>query len=601
MNVDKFTLIRERQENVPYTAQTYRLAKREIDHAIMKDNIYALNEFFKDNPNFSLNLTLNYDSPPIHMAARQSTSVFLGRLIHHFKDEITPDLLGVNNFEEDSALSSASIVNKADNVSVLLYHGAKIDEPSRRTGFTPLIWAASNNCLEVVKLLCENGASLDIACANGFTALQHAVAQGYDDIVATLITEKKNTGTLVSLKDEIFIAVSRSQASVLKTLLENDPHAEVNINLKNKTTGITPLMSIASANDSLLLAEILLESGANPTITNWQGDTALMLAASVNNVPLLKLLASKAGVDIDARSHTYPELLGEEGHDISSAIVASESKHGQLLPDETALMVAARLGHLGAVRLLLELNADVQACNAQGLSVLMLAVHFGTSVVIQELIAHGAKIDFKTESGLNMLSIAVCRGEVGVLEVLLAENIDVNQRLDSVGTTAMLLAVKLNKPEIISVLARAGADIEAFDDAGHTPLARAAYYDHLHCLAALLALNANVDGSSRFNVSPLMLAILNDNLNSIKALINAGADIEATDDNKKTVLMAAAEHGNKNVVSYLIGSHVSITPTDLSGKTAKAYAELVGASDVVAVLEEHGDNTPPYKRIRLQN
>jgi ankyrin repeat protein len=64
-------------------------------------------------------------------------------------------------------------------------------------------------------------------------------------------------------------------------------------------------------------------------------------------------------------------------------------------------------------------------------------------------------------------------GNVARLRALLADHLDIDAR-DARGRTALMLAVRRDQKEAVSVLLAAGADPNAADAAGTTPLAAAA-------------------------------------------------------------------------------------------------------------------------------
>ena len=66
----------------------------------------------------------------------------------------------------------------------------------------------------------------------------------------------------------------------------------------------------------------------------------------------------------------------------------------------TPLHAAASSGQVSVVKLLLELNADVDAINCYGNTPLHVACHNGQDVVVSELLGYGACIDSVNNMGL---------------------------------------------------------------------------------------------------------------------------------------------------------------------------------------------------------
>lgn len=99
-----------------------------------------------------------------------------------------------------------------------------------REGYTPLGYAARAGCLEVVKLLVEAGASVDIAEAQGgWTPLLQAADQRHADVVRYLLDHGANPNTKTRLgKTPLSVALAGSpfnygpkgdRAATLKVLL----------------------------------------------------------------------------------------------------------------------------------------------------------------------------------------------------------------------------------------------------------------------------------------------------------------------------------------------------------------------------------------------
>ena len=66
----------------------------------------------------------------------------------------------------------------------------------------------------------------------------------------------------------------------------------------------------------------------------------------------------------------------------------------------TPLHAAASSGQVSVVKLLLELNVDVDAVNCYGNTALHVACHNGQDVVVTELLGYGAQIDAVNNMGL---------------------------------------------------------------------------------------------------------------------------------------------------------------------------------------------------------
>lgn len=117
-------------------------------------------------------------------------------------------------------------------------------------GYTPLILAAYNGQLEMVKALIKNGADLDQSFTQG-TAIHGAAFKGHLEVVKLLV----KSGAKLDVPD------------------------------KNQTT---PLM-YATLFKHTEVAKYLYENGADPLHQDITGNSALSYAESLNNAELLTL------------------------------------------------------------------------------------------------------------------------------------------------------------------------------------------------------------------------------------------------------------------------------------------------------------------------
>jgi hypothetical protein len=138
-------------------------------------------------------------------------------------------------------------------------------------------------------------------------------------------------------------------------------------------------------------------------------------------------------VEQTADGELVARLLAEPGVDPNAAASVSDG-HGDVDP-YTPLTRAAELGHLEALRLLLEAGADPSLADGDGITPLMVAAAHGQLEVVRLLLARGAAVD------------AVDPGD---------------------GGTAFHLACFNNQPDCVEELARAGCDVGLKDKNGHT-------------------------------------------------------------------------------------------------------------------------------------
>lgn len=208
-----------------------------------------------------------------------------------------------------SALMMATLEGTADQIAILLNHGAKVNDTTR-DGITAL-WLAIPE-IEKMTLLLDHGADINHKI-NGYgilaklatmpgqiTVFRYLISKGADPMTScadnTLLCNAASTGDTTLLgfllglglkpndttsfgEVPINAAFTHRTPATLKMLVEHG----ANINFQNMheqtlplLVGFAPLMNAALTNDRESFF-YLLESGADPNLRNKSGYTALML------------------------------------------------------------------------------------------------------------------------------------------------------------------------------------------------------------------------------------------------------------------------------------------------------------------------------------
>lgn len=217
------------------------------------------------------------------------------------------------NAKGDTALSVASEQGHAKIVAMLLEKGLDPDEGQQRIPSftaravmgvkaqernTPLSKAVQGGHLEAAKVLLENGADPNVRGFAGKTALFWAVERGYAPLANLLLEHKadpniSNTAGLTPLME----AAKDGRTDLVRDLLahqadlnarEGDDGLPGTLDV-SAGTGMTPLMLATVGNHSAVV-NILLQAGADVTLRNRGGQTALDIARKSGNTDIIGLL-----------------------------------------------------------------------------------------------------------------------------------------------------------------------------------------------------------------------------------------------------------------------------------------------------------------------
>jgi ankyrin repeat protein len=218
-----------------------------------------------------------------------------------------------------------------------------------------------------------------------------------------------------------------------------------------------------------------------------QGQTALMLAAAFGSVEAVRTLialgadARAAGnggltpLHLAADNATKTRLLLEAGADVNVASALGRTP-----------LIAAASVNAGAdvVRLLLDKGADIHAADSVGVTPLIGAANVDNRAAADLLLARGADPHAQARTGQpsNALMGAAVNGNLPLVRALLARKVDVAAvSADRTGTvkngpvrygtvTALHVAVTGGNADVVEVLLKSGAPVNAADVRGMTPL-----------------------------------------------------------------------------------------------------------------------------------
>lgn len=176
-------------------------------------------------------------------------------------------------FNEKSFLSAAA-ANDVIAVNGFLAAGISPNVKDEGSGATALISAASHGNPEIVHALLQGGADVNAKDNAGYTAILRAIQNKYDEIADALLARPSLDLDAQGLSGPTVLMsyVWRGQENTVKQLLERG--ANPNLSDEDGDTALHGAVQRGNVN----ILRMLLGAGANPNAKNKLGGTALMWA-----------------------------------------------------------------------------------------------------------------------------------------------------------------------------------------------------------------------------------------------------------------------------------------------------------------------------------
>ena len=253
-----------------------------------------------------------------------------------------------------------------------------------RGGATPLLFTARVGDDESARLLLKAGADPNDSQPDGVSALVLAAHSGNGHVAALLLEHGADPNAFGSGYTALHAAILRSDLNLVKALLARGANPNLRMtkgtpmrrdttdwNLPATLVGASPYLLAAKFLESDIMA-VLVAGGADPRLTMPNGATALMLAAGMGS----SKTASRRGIETIDFGKVEPESRVRDA--VAAAVAVSGDLNAASQTGDTALHVAAALGHDTVVQFLVDRGASVSVKNTRGFTPLVAAM-FGST------------------------------------------------------------------------------------------------------------------------------------------------------------------------------------------------------------------------------
>jgi ankyrin repeat protein len=284
---------------------------------------------------------------------------------------------------------------------------------------------------------------------------------------------------------------------------------------------------------------------------------------------------------------------------LDTSLVACGFQTSIVAGTDTALSLAASLGHAGVVKHMLSKGVPADAHDsAKGRTPLIQSMLIGRLDIAKALLAAGADPNLAVESGETPLLVAVRRGDrEGVTAILNHPRFKVCSTLSGgsseapihVGDSPLLAAAESGAPDLTRQLLAAGFHgreqrLETGGGGLSTPLMLASRARAVSVVRDLLSststARATLDIADAAGFTPLVAAAHMGFDDVVDVLLSASANVNVMAPNGWSALRAAVESGRPGVVwRVLEATDVAVNAADSDGRTP------------LFIASEHGDIT----------
>jgi uncharacterized protein len=399
--------------------------------AIHYDEVPLIDRLLKEHAN--VRAVNDYGASPMSEAAQFGDTAVIAELLHAGADVESP------NADGQTALMIIARTSNLEAARLLIHHGANVNAREQWRGQTALHWAAARSQPAMVKLLLHYHADPNVR--SDFDTFQRQVT-------AEPRVQARPTGGFTPL----IYAARQGCLECAQALVAGG--ADPNL---TDPDGETPLL-IATENFHFDLAAYLLKKGADPNRWDFWGRTPLYAAVDLNTLPyggrpdhisldtttnleMIRLLLA-AGANPNAQLKLFPPYR---------SLGADRGGDSMLTTGATPLLRAARAGDTAAIRLLLAHGADTSLPNRYGATPLMAAAGIGATGV-------DTRGKYKTQ-----------KEAIASIELLAAAGAQINAA-DGRGDTALHGAASWGWNDVVRCLVSHHADLNARDARGMTPI-----------------------------------------------------------------------------------------------------------------------------------
>ena len=336
----------------------------------------------------------------------------------------------------------------------------------------------------------------------------------------------------------------------------------------------------------LLQMQFLSHISLDVDHTNEQGQTPLMIASENGHVNIVKLLLSeKANVNKQDNTGQTAVMLAKTIEIYQTLVQANADTTIVTHIGLTPLYISCLLGNHEVAEHLLKHDTTT---HPDGFTLLMAASLGGNHRIVQYLLEKEHDPNLQTHDGWTPLMIASQEGHIKIVELLLQNGVDPNVTNAKDGTTALIIASDNGHHDTVELLLTKGADPNIQNNDGRTAIDQACLMGHYRVTELLLKHKADPNLPAHEGCTPLMAASQEGHIKIVELLLQNEVDPNVTNaKDGTTALIIASDNGHHDTVELLLTKGADPNIQNNDGRTAIDQACLMGHYRVTELLLKH--------------
>ncbi len=391
---------------------------------------------------------------------------------------------------------------------------------------------------------------------------------------------------------------------------------KTNIN-ETDSDGNTALHIAAAVNEADLISFLIIK-GADPEIKNRDGDTPIHIAIKNDCMAAAKVLAIVHG-DIfskDAARKTALELALAKGDEWYGVMINQQTGSLRDENGESIVHYFVKTRDEKAIDRCIAIKLELSVKDKDGKTPLALALeHADDDVcarIAAKLILGGSELvrgDYsyfedavkthnmilRFDDGQTPLHLATIMGHTGIVNYILSDRsvriADILSAQDIGGATPLHEAIRYGRSDIASALLAAGANVNALDSIGKTPFLLIIPKESQYALySTLLQYKASISQKDMYGDTVLHVATMSDaSVEVLDLLVRSGALIDERNKQGVTPIELAIEYEHPEQVRYFANHGADIYAEDMNGASPLSKALKSSNIGILKTLVSKGN------------